>query len=660
MGLFKVQCRNIDCRQYLPKDALFCPHCKTAQRTSKSELSCSHCGAGIEADYTACGQCGRPVNIQEAVQDKIIADRGAAPLHWVREKSEFANRIALSKGNRLLSDSLIVEHGTTAMILVDGAFEGLVTGGRYEIEPREDTGEPQANQGLLSRVASFFTGDGSKPDYPIVTAILVDSSDSPTHFSFDGIRTQDGLSILAELDVFIAIDSPDVFARNVLRGADSYSHAQLKQDFETVLRNALVMEVGRVSYEELSLSFDPRGELLSRVVEHCKNAMQNQGFAISRLKSASFYSQDMEEVADLKAQATVIDFKERAELSASKKRLAILDELLSTRNRQQQKEILSKIDMEIFEGEQDQARTLREYKKNLFEKELDEKEEDRMHDRVHKLKIAEATRLQELETIQREHAAKNRKDDMVSEEEVLDHEIKIDQKKSDAQRAEEKKRFQAEQEQKDAENLAKMTKAERAIELQKKWDAHLRQEDEFEAEKKAKAEEAKRKYEAEAKKAEREHELKLAELKAAQERERIKAEREGRSYESELKEKHAKEKEALLRERIDDLKQERTAIKGQAKQDAEGAAQHAMGVAHQAIQGAREREELVKGNMDRVEGVLKHSLDRVTDAATGSRSSSPAQSTPQSQDKITICPTCRNETSAGFRHCPHCGHKFYG
>jgi hypothetical protein len=660
MGLFKDQCRNIDCRHYLPKGALFCPECKTAQRTDKSGLSCSHCGAGIETDYAACSQCGRPVNIQEAVQDKIIADRGAAPLHWVRDRSEFANRIALSKGNRLLSDSLIVEHGTTAMILVDGAFEGLVTGGRYEIEPREDTGEAQANQGLLSRVASFFTGDGSKPTYPMVTAILVDSSHSPTHFSFDGIRTQDGLIISSELDVFIAIDSPDVFARNVLRGADSYSHAQLKQDFETVLRNALAMEVGRVSYEELALSFDPTGELLSRVIEHCKNAMQNQGFAISRLKSASFYSQEMEEVADLKAQATVIDFKERAELSASKKRLAILDELLSTRNQQKQKEILSNIDMEIFEGEQDQARTLREWKKNLFEKELGEKEEDRLHDRVHKLKLEELACFQELEKLKRKHDADNRSDDMVAEEEVLDHEIKIGQKKTDAELAKAKKIFEEKQIQENAENLAKMTKAERAMDLQKKWDAHLRLEDEYEAEKKAKTEEAKRKHESEDKKAEREHELKLAELKATQERERIKSEQEGRSNESELKERHSREKEALLRERIDDLKQESTAIKGQAKQDAEGAAQHAMGVAHQAIEGAREREKLVTDNMDRVEGVLKHSLDRVTDAATGSHTSSSTQSTPQSPEKVTICPTCRNEITAGFRHCPHCGHKFFG
>jgi hypothetical protein len=619
LNLFKDQCCNPACRQYLPKDALFCPHCQTEQKNVKSELSCSHCGASIQPDFKVCASCGRPLNIQEAVQDKIIASQGAAPVRWARDPSMFAQRLELSKGNRLLADSIIVEHGTTAMVLVDGAFEGLVSGGRYEIQPREDSGKSREGQGLVSKIASFFTGDGSKPTYPLVSAILVDSSDSPIGFSFEGLRSKDALKTSAEIEVFISIGAPDLFVRNVLRGADSYTVSQVKEDFDQVLRNALSAALSQVSFEGLEKSPGAKDQLLSQVLENCRGAVQSQGYSINTVRTSQIYCPDLGKVLDYRHEAGIVHAQEEAELDAGKKRLEILDQLLNARNQQEQKEILAKVEMEVFEGDQEEARFLREWERKLRDKGLEEHEDDRVNERIHKIKIQEEHRQQELEKIQRVGADTSRKDDMRVEEEVLAHEIKTGVKKTDAELEDERKR-----------NIAQMDKAKRAMDLQREHEKNLREQDEFEAGQKAKEEDGRRKFESDQKRADQEHELERERMKAETERERIRAEREGRSGEIDLKDKHAKEKEELLKDHMGDLKEGNNKV------------------------------------MDKMEGVYKHSLDRITDVAANSRSSNSGPSnTNQGRDgtgqaeKITTCPTCRNETTAGFRHCPHCGHKFF-
>jgi hypothetical protein len=619
LNLFKVQCGNIDCREFIPKEAVFCPKCKAPQKGTSSELYCGNCNKPIQPDFTVCAYCGTPINVRESVKDKLRSIHGSEPVKWARDPSMFAQRLELSKGNRLLADSIIVEHGTTAMVLVDGAFEGLVSGGRYEIQPREDSGKSREGQGLISKIASFFTRDGSKPTYPLVSAILVDSSDSPIGFSFEGLRSKDALKTSADIEVFLSIGAPDLFVRNVLRGADSYTVSQVKEDFDQVLRKALSASLSQVTFEELEKSPGAKDQLLSQVLENCRDAVQSQGYSINKVRTSQIHCPDLGKVLDYRHEAGIVHAQEAAELDAGKKRLEILDQLLNARNQQEQKAILAKVEMEVFEGDQEEARFLREWERRLRDKGLEEHEDDRLNERIHKIKIQEEHRQQELEKIQRDGADVSRKDDMRVEEEVLDHEIKTGVKKTDAELEDERKR-----------NISQMEKAKRAMDLQREHEKNLREQDEFEAQQRAKEEDVRRKFESDQKRADQEHELERERMKAETERERIRAEREGRSGEIDLKDKHAKEKEELLKDHMGDLKEGNNKV------------------------------------MDKMEGVYKHSLDRVTDVAANFRSSNGGPSnTNQTQngagqgEKVTTCPTCRNETTAGFRHCPHCGHKFF-
>ena len=233
-----------------------CPDC--GHKVSKRARFCSECGRGAPDGWTKCPLCGKWVG-----NDSHHCPHCNAPLHpservdlaggvWDREAGLFAQRFELSDTRRVMKDGLMIQQGTTAVLLDGGKVVDTLSPGRHE------------PQGMLRKINWF----GNPPPR---SAVMVDSGDIVFRVDFT--------------------DSPA--AQSDPKGGDAaVSHVPL--------RSAEELPVGAMA--EVTLRFIP-----GLAVDFIANFMKERREITTKDVCAWLYEESVSAVRDLCLQSTIED-----------------------------------------------------------------------------------------------------------------------------------------------------------------------------------------------------------------------------------------------------------------------------------------------------------------------------------------------------------------
>jgi len=323
MGLFSDICP--DCGSKVSKRARFCPNC--GRGAPEGWFKCPQCGKWVGNDSKFCPHCNHPL----FPEDRIDLAGGV----WARKSDEFARLFDLGDVRFIKENGLMVQEGTTA-ILLDGGKEVAELGpGRHH------------PTGALRSINWF----GNPPPR---SAIMVDSGECIFRVDFTGknsgvgdvasapLRSAEELEVgcVAEITLRFVRGRAADFIANVMKEARSLS---AKDICALIYENALsaVRDLCTQSkIEDLVKDPERRARFEDGITRALRDSMKSWGLEIVRTGAVEFYGAAYEEVrakyGDLEKQRRLVEFgKAQMEILAA---AADQDAAEGKRNAQRERE----------------------------------------------------------------------------------------------------------------------------------------------------------------------------------------------------------------------------------------------------------------------------------------------------------------------------------
>lgn len=314
---------------------------------------------------------------------------------WKRDPDDFATRIEAGDINTLLNQEVIVEAGTNAIILTDGATQGVVAPGRYTLSSAGD------------KLRSLLTLRPAKQ----VTAIVVDTNDLDLAFRVEGVYTKDPIGLTVDLNVvvcapaWVAKDGPPrvmTFFMNVMKGAQRYMLGDLVAHLQPEVENAVSEYVRRYTAAELNGDLGKKRGLEEAVFQHLENTLTREGFEFKGVRAARLFHprlnaitheredlllQATEEQARLEGRRRLFDALKDSDIQSlaeetqraemHEKRAALFARMRRSVMSDKMNELRTDADMERFVDELDREKLLRASERATFVFDLKNAAEDR-------------------------------------------------------------------------------------------------------------------------------------------------------------------------------------------------------------------------------------------------------------------------------------------
>jgi len=287
MGLFLTRCPK--CRRRLAKNAHFC---ECGEPAGDLRRICTHCHRVIEADCTLCPHCG-------VAQEEVAASY--ALIRWARHGDEAARRIAVGDLRGALDGGVVVDHGTRAVLLLDGAI-------RQVLEP----GWTSTAKDPLS----VYAGDEYVHRFEVVGLA---AGELPMAWRISG-PTADPLPCSAEVKVTVAIGDPAAFLTNCLRARESLGIHDLAEMLLPEIRASVTGRLGATPMDQV-LAPDGAGRQAfeAGLREDLNRALAARGLCLERLRDLRVFGEAPEEI-----------LKGRAKAAAAEERVQSLERYLAT------------------------------------------------------------------------------------------------------------------------------------------------------------------------------------------------------------------------------------------------------------------------------------------------------------------------------------------
>ena len=243
------------------------------------------CGAEIAPGDKFCGECGRLASgwgkcpfCQQEIELKnfcaecgkeigtiLTASDGKTDV-WERGADDFAVNMSSNQVEWHDADTLVIRHGTKALVLEDGNLVEEVTSGRYSTQ----------EGGLISRLFK-------KPK--AFNVMLVDAGDVPLHFTFSQIKTHDGLFVDIDMDLVVKLDQPSVFFLNVIKEKKNYRLFELRQLIFKALQGAVKNGIAQYTFENLADALRIKSEIASRIDAALRETLRRTGLEIAEVRA---------------------------------------------------------------------------------------------------------------------------------------------------------------------------------------------------------------------------------------------------------------------------------------------------------------------------------------------------------------------------------------
>jgi len=252
MGLFSNPCKNPDCDARVKKAAHFCSRCGYAGPESLTK--CPQCGRQVGRTSRFCWSCG--ADIADARPPRIAGDR------WVRDEEEFAVRVyPADLDEQWLSKRITVEAGTTGMVEKNGKIIRDVAWGTETLDSILRITAPTsimlisaADAVLRPTFRRLRDANGAELDVRVQLVFRVRDYESFVRQFFEGHKRRVTYSVLEES---IAHELHDVVRGLMCAHAleEMYGNLTWRDQLEENLRAAMTVTLDRYGLDLLQLNF---------------------------------------------------------------------------------------------------------------------------------------------------------------------------------------------------------------------------------------------------------------------------------------------------------------------------------------------------------------------------------------------------------------------
>lgn len=396
MAIFNKKC--VQCGAGVDRSAAFCPQCGAPQDAAQTR--CGHCGQGIPASASFCPYCGQKVGIVRAPE---ITDN-----RWRRGEDDFATRVVVHDVRGFFARELVVEPGTQAIILADGANLGVVGPGKYTLDT------------LVERAEVFLQLRSANR----VEVILVDVADTDLVFEVARLFTSDPVPVDLTCRVVTRVGNPVRFLQSVMKAHPRYGMAQLREYLYSEVQNAAQEWMAGHTVSELATDLKLRDELEVALEAHLRRTLERTGLELVQVRAMEFsheyldrvtgerarvFLQIAEEEAELEGRRRLFDVmteqqvqelaEETAKVEHYERRAVVWDRMRQAVLSDRMAELRSEDELEAFLREQDQQKLIRDQEYEELKRTFAEEEEDYELQRRYLLRKIDIERKKELDRV---------------------------------------------------------------------------------------------------------------------------------------------------------------------------------------------------------------------------------------------------------------------
>ncbi len=261
------------CGNTVSKRARFCNSC--GKPAPGGWWKCPNCKKWIGNDSRFCPHCNQPLFPEERA-----AIAGGV---WCKEQRFFAQRFEVGDIKRLLSDGILVQEGTLAILLDAGQIHGILEPGRH-------------NPDSLARKINWF---GNPPPRSVV---LVDAAEIVVPLQIEALRTSEHFPIDFYGEVMLRFkgdkDAAKAFIGNILGSERSCTFKELSDNFIRSVRIAVDEMVVASTIDDLVRDPERRIRLQERMNARLSEDLAACGLELVRVSSAEFTGEQYEEYAE--------------------------------------------------------------------------------------------------------------------------------------------------------------------------------------------------------------------------------------------------------------------------------------------------------------------------------------------------------------------------
>lgn len=654
MALFNTEINCTNCDKKIPSNSKFCPHCGEPAPKPKSTIACYNCKEKIPVSSNFCPYCS--VEIDTKKEARTQSKKTMSPEVWNRQSQDvFAQRISLSKSSQILTNGLIVEPGTKAIILIDGAIQEEIEAGRYSLV-----------QGPIERLKSYLGSLGGQIK-PEINALLVDTEDNFLRYNPESsYKSKDTIDLNVDLSLSLIISNPVNFLIRVLKGKDIFKNDDLLNFIKDILNDSISSNIRRYNFEEITINQEIQSKIRNSIIEDLRKRLDRFGLFSLDVSSFMLSNDSLAKVIELKGenvlkkaqnQERIVDKSldksyergvEELELNHLQSRQEVYERLLQAKNLEIFTDLKSQNDRDKFKDKIDRDNLLRGSEWDSLVREVQAKADEEDAIIEHTRAVIEKRRGFELDQLDRTNRKKTVQDDIETSriEDEYSRETLVDDTKTE----ENVKNIQSENElsRKKSENEFLTEQELKQIEIERKRDININRTSEERLKAALDAKERMNEMKLKRENSARKHEFNLQKDNNEIRKSEIEANKE-------IEITRAKSKEEISNELLKQQKEFSSKLEDyhmQSHETSKDTLHEFKDFAKSAFdslnKNSKEKEDLIKERVEQAEDFKKDTVDKVTDVA-GVRAG----------ERLMKCPSCKQDVLATYRICNHCGHKFY-
>lgn len=327
----KIKCSA--CDQENDKGSNFCGGCGT--RLTGGRITCPHCIASIDSGSSFCPMCGKETKVEKSEQP----DQGRIEgMRWKRGSDDFARRIDLDRTESAFQIGVIVEEGTRALLLKNGALTATLEPGRYDLKSFTEALKDSAIKGggaIVRGVAGWFSEEAAasidKSIKALVfhpcTVLLIDSGDVELKMDISSVYTKDPLALDISCNTVLRLDKAELFFVNVMKSSTEFSISGLRIALYDEMHNAFNEAIGQKSATELHSNLSLKQEFENTVKEHLNRTLgQSYGLRFFQLRTIHYRNNRYDKVKGVYQETFLLVSEEEAELAKRKRLFDVYDQ----------------------------------------------------------------------------------------------------------------------------------------------------------------------------------------------------------------------------------------------------------------------------------------------------------------------------------------------
>ena len=314
---------------------------------------------------------------------------------WVREAEDFAVRLGEKDLSGMFSKKIVIEEGTTGLLLIQGRFD-------RRLDPGEHT--------LEGGVGAILGGKDKKH------VILVSLGEVMLHVTLPRLLTRDPVPFGVQTAITLRFTPgrEAIFLSNLMSAKDAVTTSELRSLVYAEMNEGAQVWAGGHTIKELAEDLSLRDELAMTLESNMRGLLDRNGITFGRLEVREFKCEIWDKTTNMRVETSLQVSEEQAGLEGRKrffdiavesdiqdlaeetqkvatyeKRIALWQRMQTAESQEQMDKIQSEQDLEDFARQIDRDKVLKEDELGRFKKELREQADDRERLQAHFVRVAQ-------------------------------------------------------------------------------------------------------------------------------------------------------------------------------------------------------------------------------------------------------------------------------